>query len=110
MTLPVPGPATLVPRMKGHLVSTTDRVSTQVSAQDLVPTPAAWAPMASAPSGQAAICIDIWDGAEQCRRTDCFWHEGAWCHEVFDNHGHYRVLRVADPTHWMPTPEAPTEG
>lgn len=65
----------------------------------------AWRPMASAPSDQPAVCIDIWCADSECRRTDCFWHEGRWCYEVFEDR--YRVIPVVAPVAWMPAPGKP---
>ncbi len=65
----------------------------------------AWRPMSSAPVGDPRACIDIWCGQDECRRTDCFWHEDRWCYEVFEDK--YRVVPVKNPVAWMPTPAKP---
>lgn len=67
--------------------------------------PDGWRPMSSAPAGQLGLCIDIWCAESECRRADCFWHEGRWCYEVFD--AQYRVVPVRAPAAWMPAPTKP---
>jgi len=81
---------------------------TQAPAQDVAP--GAWHPISSAPVGNAAACIDVWDGDFDHRFTDCFWDAQVkgWCYEFLDERtGGYRAAQVKNPTHWMPSPARP---
>lgn len=80
---------------------TTTSAPMQAKTQDVV----VWRAFASAPAGDARACIDIWCAESECRRTDCFWHEGRWCYEVFEDK--YRVVPVKSPVAWMPAPTKP---
>lgn len=82
-------------------MDTMSSAAPQAQTQDVV----VWRPMSSAPSDKPAICIDIWCSDSECRRTDCFWFEGRWCYEVFEDK--YRVVPVRSPVAWMPAPAKP---
>ncbi len=81
-------------------MNTTTSAAPQAQTQDMV-----WRAISSAPSDDPRACIDIWCGQDECRRTDCFWHEGRWCYEVFEDK--YRVVPVKSPAAWMPAPTKP---
>lgn len=85
-------------------MDTTHSSTTQPPAQDVVAP--AWFGMASAPAGDATACIDIWCAEDGCRRTDCFWEQGRWLYETFEN-GDYRAVAVKRPHAWMPAPGIP---
>ena len=82
-------------------MDTTPSTPAQAQTQDVV----VWRPMSSAPQEDERACIDIWCSDSECRRTDCFWHEGRWCYEVFEDK--YRVVPVRSPAAWMPAPTKP---
>ena len=82
-------------------MDTTTCAATQAHTQDV----AVWRPMSSAPQEDERACIDIWCSDSDCRRTDCFWHDGRWCYEVFEDK--YRVVPVRSPAAWMPAPTKP---
>lgn len=64
--------------------------------------PPGWRPIATAPKGGTHVLIKHGEGLP----ATCHWFDGGW-HLSVNQRGEYSAWIWAEPTHWMPIPDAP---